>query len=88
MRTANLEVLSGAAGAGTRLQSQRLWENADGPDLDPMNPGVVDDGGGGVEPHGLGIQQGTGELRRIAALEVGGGVGDMGKLAAWLSGKP
>ena len=52
-----------------------------------MNPGVVDDGGGGVEPHGLGVQQSASELRRIVALEIGGGVGDMGKAGGMALGE-
>src|SRR5690606_10734833 len=41
---------------------------------DAVALGVGDDGGGGVEAHGLGVQEGAGEVSGVMRLLPGGGV--------------
>src|SRR5690606_18216030 len=48
--------------------------DVDGVDLDAVAAGVGDDGGGAVEAHGLGVEQGAGEFGGVMAAQVGGGV--------------
>ncbi len=44
-----------------------------------MGLGIADDLGGGVEAHGLGIEQGGAEDIRVVAFQPAGGVGDQGE---------
>ena len=50
-----------------------------GAHLHPVAAGVLDQGVGGVEPHGLGVQQGGAERRRVMVLDPATGVHQVGE---------
>lgn len=47
----------------------------DRPHLDPVAPGILHELGGGIEAHGLAVQQRAGEGRGLVALEPGRAIG-------------
>jgi len=51
--------------------------DVEGADLDPVLPGIADDLGGGVEPHGRGVDERGGEGGGMVALEPCGGVDEV-----------
>jgi hypothetical protein len=51
----------------------------DGPHLQPVPLGVLDDGGRMVEPHGLVVQQRGNEGRRIVAFQIGARISQQGE---------
>ena len=53
--------------------------DADRPDLDLMGASITNNLGGGIKPHGLGIQQSTGEYPRMMMLQPARGIDQQGK---------